>query len=121
MVNDEVQVRRGVTQAKFNDDASAWLFGEILVISVAIIIFTGSWLLFGLAFIGMFVMTLFRRLAIILTILLSLLWDIVGGIIGLHVGGIIAAIVIAIIALLVTGGLHIGALEWIDDMSSKRR
>ncbi|KFN07239.1 MULTISPECIES: hypothetical protein [Paenibacillus] len=116
----EVQVRRGVTQAKFNDTASNWLYGEIFVISVAIIIFTGSWVLFGISLIGMIVLTVIRRLAVVLMVLLSLFWAIIGGVIGLHLGGIAAAIVIGVIALLVTGGLHIRALEWIDDMDKKK-
>lgn len=112
-------VRRGNTQAAFNDSAMNWLSFEILFISIAVGFITQSWWVFGGLLIGMMIITWIRKLAIILCILLSLSWSVGVFIIGLNLGGYGAAFVLSILALLITGGFHIGAIEWIDDINYK--
>lgn len=112
-------VRRGNTQAEFNDTASNWLFFEVLFISVAVGLTTQSWWIFGGVLFGMLIMTWVRKLAIVLTVILTLLWTTIGFAIGFGFWGWGAGLVLGILALLITAGLHASAIEWIDDMDYK--
>ncbi|MCK0470409.1 hypothetical protein [Halalkalibacter sp. APA_J-10(15)] len=109
-------VRKGITQANFNDSASTFLFGEIAIISIIAGISTLNWTVFGIVLLGLIAFTCFRKGAIILIILFSICWTIIGLLIGGMLGGPIAGIIFGIIALIVSAGFHIGALEWMDDM-----
>ncbi len=109
-------VRRGYTQAEFNETASNWLFGEILLLSVFLGLASSSWWVFGGLLLGMIFMLWVRKLAIILLTLLSIFWTVIVFGLGLEYGGYGAAFVLSIIVLLVTGGLHVRALEWVDDV-----
>lgn len=112
-------VRRGNAQAEFNETASNWLFFEILFISVATGLMFQSWWVFGGVLFGMLIMTWVRKLVIVLVIALTLLWAVVAFTLGFHLWGYGAAFVLSALALLVTAGLHMGAIEWIDDMNYK--
>lgn len=110
-------VRRGNTQADFNEGASTFLFGEIIIISIITGLATFNWVVFGIILLVLSALTWFRIGAIFLTIILTLCWAIIGFIIGMFLGGVIGGIVFGIIALLSSGGAHLGAVEWMDDMS----
>ncbi len=112
-------VRRGHTQAEFNDTASNWLFFEVLFLAVAAGLTTSSWWVFGGCILGMLIMTWVRKLAIVLVIILTLLWTVIAFAVGLNFWGWGAALVLGVLALLITAGLHMGALEWMDDVSYK--
>lgn len=109
-------VRRGKTQAEFNESASQFLFGEITILAIIVGLVTSSLAVGGIVFLLLIAITWFRKGAILLTILLSIAWGVIGFIIGSNVGGLIAGLVIGIIALLVSGSAHVGAIEWMDDI-----
>lgn len=111
-------VRKGITQAKFNEDASNWLFFEIFFISIVFGFIFKSWWVFGGLLFGMMGLLLFRKIAVIFMVVLTIFWAFVGFMIGMQ-WGLGASVVLAILALLITGGFHIGALEWIDDINYK--
>ncbi|WP_121615256.1 hypothetical protein [Virgibacillus halodenitrificans] len=110
-------VRRGNTQAEFNEDASNFLFGEILIISIISGIASSSWAIFGLTLLGLFFLLRFRKGAIFITILLSIFWIVMAFILGFYLEGIITGIIFSVIALLISWGAHSAALEWIDDIN----
>ncbi|TES56155.1 hypothetical protein E2L07_05565 [Halalkalibacterium halodurans] len=114
-------VRKGNTQAQFNDSAANFLFGECFVVAIIAGLATFNWAVFGLVLLALLVTTWFRKGAIILTIIFSICWTLIGFAIGAALGGPIAGIVFAIIALLVSAGTHIGAIEWMDDMASREK
>ena len=47
--------RKGVTQARFNDEASNIIFSEIFILSVVVGIYFNSWYIFGGTIIGFMV------------------------------------------------------------------
>lgn len=112
-------VRRGYTQAKFNKEASSWLFLEVFTIAIAMGLYYQSWWGFGGILFAMLIMLNVRALAIVLLGLLSLLWGGVGWYIGSYFWDTSAATVLGIILLLSTGGIHMSALEWVEDLNYK--
>lgn len=108
-------VRRGITQAKFNEDASNWLFFEIFFISLILGLISKSWWVFGGLLFGMMGLLFSRKMAIILMIALTIFWAFVGYTIGAY-WGFSASVVLAALALFCVGGLHLGALDWMKDM-----
>lgn len=111
-------VRKGNTQAEFNESASTFLGVEITVISIIAGFATTSLAVGGIVFLALLVLMWFKKSAIFITVLLTISWGIVIFVIANMLGGIIAGIVFGIIGLLVSGGFHLGALEWMDDMKS---
>lgn len=111
-------VRRGYTQAKFNKSASNWLFFEVFAISIAAGLYYQSWWVFGGILFAMLIMLNVRVLAIVLLGILSLLWGGVGWYIGSYFWETSAAVVLGVI-LLSTGGMHMSALEWVEDLNDK--
>lgn len=114
-VNHE-QVRKGVTQSRESDSGASWLFGEILIVSIVIGIYFSSWWLFGGVFLGSIFLMLIKPVRFILFVLLSIGCGIVGWIIGQLVGGTGASVVLAIIAALASGGAHLYANKWLNDV-----
>lgn len=112
-------VRRGITQAQFNKDASNLLFIEIFAISIVGGFYYKSWWVFGGILFIMLAMLGIRFLAIILLVALSLFWGGVGWYIGSYFWETSAAVVVGIIALLSSGGMHMSALEWVEDLNYK--
>ena len=110
-------VRRGNTQAKFNKDASNWLFIAIFIISIALGFYYQSRWVFGGVFFAMITMLNIRVLAIVLLGALSLLWSGIGWYIGSHFWETGAAVVLGLILLLSTAGIHMSELEWVEDLN----
>ena len=113
---DYRDVRKGATQAEFNDTASTFLFGEIFIVSVGLGIAFTSWFVFGLALLGLIILVNFKSAAIYVCGLFSICWGALIFVIGDAIGGLGAGIVLGIIALIVSVGLHIGAMEYVEDM-----
>lgn len=109
-------VRRGKTQSEFNESASSFLFSEVFIISGISGLITSSWVVFGAILLLTIFLLFFRQAAITLTILLTLLWTVVGVLLGFYLGNILGSIIFGIIALLASAGMHLGAIEWMDDM-----
>lgn len=112
----EDEVRKGVTNARFNDTASNLFFGELLMLSVTLGLIYQSWAVFGTVLLITIVLSYIRKTLIILMAALSITWTILSYWLGLTLGGWMAAVPISIIALIFTVGIHIGAYEWIRDI-----
>lgn len=118
MIMSLKDVRRGNTQAQFNKSASNWLFLEIFTIAVIIGWYDQSWYAFGGSLLVMIIMLNVRVLAIALLVILSILWGYIGWYVGSFFNwGTESSVVLAVFGLLSTGGLHMAALEWVEDLN----
>ena len=111
--------RAGFTQAKFNDDASSVVIFEILVIAVAFGIGMQSWWWGGGVFLAGVIVMSTPILNVVFCYAMSALWATAGFPIGNEIGQDGANYVIGILAGLISLGLHLGAIEWAQDMGSK--
>jgi len=127
--------RKGFTQAKFNDDASNIIFGEIFILSGAIGFYYSDWYIFGGMFIGLILCMFIPVINITMSVVLSCLWAIIGAIAVcffqdeyiadpfnfLEILGTLfstgASQVIGGILFLCGLGLHLGAIEWTRDIT----
>ncbi|UTW45981.1 hypothetical protein KFE80_03520 [bacterium SCSIO 12696] len=114
MENNEV--RKGVTNASFNEENANFLFGEIAIVSVVSGIMTNSWWVGGACLLFLLIGLFFKTIATVILVSLSLAWGWISYSIGNYFWGFDAGIVIAILAVLVSGGMHLSALEWARDI-----
>jgi len=130
-------VRKGVTQAKFNEDASNIIYGEILILSGIVGFFYSDWYIFGGMLVGLILGMLIPVINILLSLCLSILWALIGA-------GIVCAFqeidipepnfsfdflsrlfstpasqIIGGIFFLSGLGLHLGTVEWTRDISDE--
>ncbi|MBW1650642.1 MAG: hypothetical protein JRJ44_08230 [Deltaproteobacteria bacterium] len=112
-------VRKGITNAKFNEENSKILFGEIAIISILVGVGAQSWWWGGGIFLGLIVTLSIKPLAFVLMLLFSISWGVVGYGIGNLFGSIGAMVVLAILGFLIGAGVHFSALEWSEDIGAK--
>jgi hypothetical protein len=110
------EVRKGIETAKLNEKGSSVLFAEVFIISVGLGIWQESWWIFGICLIGLLIGVCIKPLAVFITIGLTILWGFIGYGIGTYFNSTGASIVLTILALLLSGGLHMNALEWMQDI-----
>ncbi len=75
---DYKQVRKGITNAEFNEDKSNILFFEFVVIAVVVGLITRSWWWGGGLFLGLSTAIFIKPLAIVLVAVLSIGWGAIG-------------------------------------------
>jgi hypothetical protein len=112
-------VRKGITQAHFNEQQLGIIAIEIFIIAS----FTGwqykDWYVFGGVFLGLIIAMYIPIINILLALVLSIGW---GGI-GYFLGNLLsqdAAYVIGGLALLAGLGVHIAAIEWVRDIADTK-
>ncbi|EHK0700011.1 hypothetical protein ICL29_004017 [Salmonella enterica] len=111
-------VRKGITNAKFNEDQSNILFFEIGILSILIGVVIHSWWAFGIAFLGLIFSLRIKFLAVPLIVIFSVIWGFLGYGVGSLFDSSAASYVLAIIAFLSGLGTHLSALEWANDIGS---
>ncbi|MEW9570163.1 zinc-ribbon domain-containing protein [Rhodanobacter sp. Si-c] len=109
-------VRKGMTQAKFNEENSGIMVGEIMLISIATGMATTSWWWFGGLFLGLVVAMNIKPLAKLLAFVLSLGWGLVGYGIGVIFHSQPASIVLGLLGFMCGLGLHLSAIQWFRDI-----
>lgn len=109
-------VRKGVTNANFNEEMSGFLMGEIFLLSVMIGLYFQSWIAFGLVFLGLIVALFIKTLAMILIVGFSIAWGVLGWALGSLFDSTGASITIAVIAFIASFGGNLAALEWARDI-----
>lgn len=112
-------VRRGITQAKFNEEQATTFYKEVLVLSIVAGVFLQSWFVFLGALIFLFVGIHVPVLGTMIIWGLSLGW----GIGGYALGSIFteeASIVLGILAFIAGLGTHYSAREYSADLSDGR-
>ena len=70
--------RKGVTQAKFNDDASNFVFAEIGILSGVVGYYYSDWYIFGGMLVGLIICLYIPIINIFMGLGLSVLWALVG-------------------------------------------
>jgi len=119
---DSQSVRRGITNAKFNEQAFTYLFTEIMLFSIFIGLTIGSWfagigVLVGSIILFVLVTSVFPQFAIFIIIGISLVW----GYIGYFIGGIFgteASFALAFFGFLAGVGIHYSALQYTGDLGN---
>ncbi len=109
-------VRKGVTNANFNEEMSGFLMGEIFLLAVMMGLYFHSWIVFGLVFLGLLVVLFVKTLAMILIVGFSIVWGVLGWALGSLFDSTGASITIAVIAFLASFGANLAALEWARDI-----
>lgn len=112
-------VRRGITQAMYNQEQANTFYKEVFILSIVIGVFLQSWFVFLGALIFLFLGIHVPILGTIIIWGLSLGW----GIGGFALGSIFnddAAIVLGILAFIAGLGTHYSAKEYSADLSDGR-
>ena len=112
------RVRRGVTQAAFNERYFGMLVFEIVVIAAVVGWIYRSWWLFAGTLLGMGMVLHVKPLAIVLAVLLSAGWAAIGYALGTVLGSQNAAMVMALLGFLSGLGAHWAGLQWAQDVGS---
>jgi hypothetical protein len=128
-------VRKGVTQAKFNKDASNIIYGEIIILSGVVGYYYSDWYIFGGMLIGLMICMLIPVINVLLGLCLSVLWALIGAAIACFFQDINiqhpidifeflgrlfstpASQIIGGILFLSGLGLHLGTIEWAKDVT----
>jgi len=111
-------VRRGITNAKFNEQNSNILFWEIVILSVLAGGLAQSWWVFGAMFVGLIAALYVQKLAVILMLAFSLVWGLIGFGVGSMFDSTAASVVLSVIAFLSGFGIHMSALQWAQDVGT---
>jgi len=113
-------VRAGNTQAKFNEEASGYLLGQILLISILFGGLLESWIAGGFALIYLLVIAyggFGETYQIVLLFSLSLFWAIVGWTLGDAISGFGAALVISFFAFICSWGFNEAGIKYLQDLN----
>ncbi|HGA6477148.1 TPA: hypothetical protein ACIS76_000480 [Salmonella enterica subsp. enterica serovar Saintpaul] len=112
-------VRRGITNAHFNEQHSNILFGEVFLIAIVAGLVTKSWWVGGGTLAAFIIGLQFSFIAIPLLFILSLVWGAIGYGIGTLFESSGASWVIGIFAFLCGLGVHLAGLQWMKDIGSE--
>jgi len=96
---------------------SNFLFGQILVVSVALGLITGSWWIFGISLIGLIVSLRFKKAALVVCFVFAFAWGGLGIIIGIAFESVGASVVLAILGFRVGLGGNLSGLQWARDVA----
>ena len=112
-------VRKGVTDAKVNEEMAGYLFLEILILSIAAGFETSSWWVFGGVFLGLLTVINIPQLVEFICWIAAIAW----GVIGFGIGKSLiedtgAAVVLFIILGLVSYGVHKAAIQYFNDVGT---
>lgn len=111
-------VRKGMTNAKFNEEQSGILIAEIFIIAIVVGLINKSWWIGGGTLAALIIALQIKVIAIPLMIVFSLVWGGIGYGIGTLFESSGASWVIGIIAFLCGLGTHMAGLQWVKDVGS---
>lgn len=109
-------VRKGIVNAKINEESAEILYVEIGIISIILGLVTQSWWWWAGTFFGLIFALQIKPIAFILIIALSSVWGVIGYCIGSVIGSQGAMEVISLTGFIVGIGVHLSALEWVQDI-----
>ena len=113
---NENDVRKGIVNARFNEENSGILALEIVIISIVSGLVMQSWWWAGGMLFGLFIALLIKPLAYILMISLSLCWGAAGFLLGYLIGSTGAMVVLSLMGLFSGLGAHFSALQYYQDL-----
>lgn len=108
-------IRKQIARAKLSEEAFGVIVGEIFLVSAGAGFLAGSWWVFGTALLALLIGFGFRRVAICLVVVFSLIWGVIGALLGLLADLTIASVLLAITGFVAGVGIHLRALEWVED------
>lgn len=114
----EDAVRRGVTNAKFNDEMSNVFGAEVGIIAVVIGFAMKSWWWGGGTFLVFFILSFIPTIATIMCYIFGIAWGVIGYFLGGWLFGNDAAWVIAIIAGLCGIGANLASRQYLEDIGT---
>lgn len=114
----EDAVRRGMTNAKFNDEMSDVLGIEISIVSVAIGFAMKSWWWGGGTFLALIFMALIPSIGTIMCYIFGIAWGVIGYYVGSYLFGDSAGWVIGIIAGLSGIGTNLAGRQYFEDIGT---
>jgi hypothetical protein len=109
-------VRKGVTQAKFNEQASGIFFSQVFVSAVAIGLWASSWIVFGVAFVGLIFAATKPQTQKILVLVFGISWGVLAWFLAGIFFGLAAQVVLGILFAMAGLGINLSAIEWVKDM-----
>ena len=115
------EVRKGVSNAHFNEEQSSIFIIEVFVISIVAGLYYSSWWVFGGVLLGLIIAVFIKILSVPLTLAFSACWGYIGYMIGSYFESRSASIVLAIIGFLAGLGCHLAACEWVRDIGTPEK
>ena len=113
-------VRKGMSQSIFNRRNAPWLSFQLFLISVVLGLWSSSWIVFGVTFVGLVTIVIFLKpFATILAFALGIGTGIIIGLITGIFFSVTAQWVIGIIAGMAAIGVNITGMNWIRDVSDQ--
>ena len=112
----ENDVRKGIVNARFNEENSGILALELVVISIVAGLVLQSWWWAGGMLFGLFIALQIKPLAWFLMIFLSLCWGGAGFALGCLIGSTGAMVVLSLVGLFLGLGAHFSALRYFQDL-----
>lgn len=109
-------VRKGITNAQFNESNANILFAEIGIAAIAAGIYFQSWFWGGGVLLVLMISIFIKPIAILLVIVFSAGWAVGGYLLGGFFESNQASIVLAIFGFICGLGTNISALEWAKDI-----
>ncbi|MGD9472801.1 MAG: hypothetical protein AB7G24_07205 [Novosphingobium sp.] len=113
---DHNHVRKGVTNASFNEDNSEILFGQVALLSVACGVYYSSWWVGGGVLFALFIALAIEPLSYLIVFLLSVGWGVAGYLLGVTINASGAPYVLAAIGFLMGLGVNMSGLQWAQDI-----
>lgn len=112
-------IRSALGQHEMNDKNAGKLSLQIIIVAIALGLWSHSWWIFGIVLIGMFFGLRNKKISRVIGITLSLCWALVGMLIGSAFDSFAAVIVLGILAFLLGLGTNMSGLQWFRDVSSE--
>ena len=112
----EESVRRGVTNARFNEKMSGVLVGEVLIVSIALGIVYSSWWWFGGTLLAFIILASSPLTSTLLCYAFGIVWGVIGYYIGMLLFGDSAGWVIGVIAGICGIGANFASKQYYDDL-----
>jgi len=112
-------VRRALTQARFNEDNANLLIGEIVIVAFAVAALANSVIVAVLALIGMIFGLQHPGFAGVMVLVFSIGWGVIGWFLGMALGeSLDAAIGVALLGFVIGLGANLSGVEWARDVGS---
>lgn len=114
----EEVVRRGMTNAKFNEKVSGLFGGEVGAISVAIGLYMDSWWWGGGTFLLLLFLSIIPSIGTIMCYIFGIAWGVIGYFVGSFLFEDSAGYVIGIIVALCGIGLNLASNQYLNDIGT---
>ena len=114
----EDSVRRGMTNAKFNEEMSGVFAFEVFIVAVVIGVASGSWLWFGGTLLGLIILSSIPSIGTVICYVFGVAWGFVGYYIGNLFFGESAGWVIGAIAGLCGIGANLSGRKYFEDLDA---